>query len=158
MYCRRLCRAASFPQNYDLIISSLSIHHLPDPAKRKLYKKIYAHLEPGGIFVNADQVRGETPEIEQFYREKWIQQVVALGATAQELTSALERMREDRSRRWHHGSSGCMPLFIDVNCWYRNYSFAVWGGSRACGGEECGAMRHALGDDAIVDSVRKKTI
>ncbi|WP_225445976.1 class I SAM-dependent methyltransferase [Paenibacillus arenosi] len=42
------------PEKYDIIISSLSIHHLTDADKQTLYKNIYLHLKPSGIFINAD--------------------------------------------------------------------------------------------------------
>lgn len=41
---------------YDVVVSLLSIHHLPDSQKRKLFKRIYQILKPKGIFVNGDFV------------------------------------------------------------------------------------------------------
>jgi len=39
----------TFPASpFDLIISSLSIHHLIDEEKKKLFKDIYRKLKPGG--------------------------------------------------------------------------------------------------------------
>ena len=51
---------------YDAIISSLSIHHLEDEAKQTLFSRIFQLLKPGGVFVNADQVLGETPFLDGF--------------------------------------------------------------------------------------------
>lgn len=59
-----------FPQKYDIIISSLSIHHLTDNEKQKLYQKIYDNLKENGIFVNADQVRGRTSLTEKLYKQQ----------------------------------------------------------------------------------------
>jgi len=123
-------KAESFDQNYDLIISSLSIHHLTAKEKQKLFKTIYAHLKAGGIFINADQVLGEAQNIEKTYRNKWIEQVKAEGVADQELNAALERMKEDKMSKltsqiqWLKESG-----FSGVNCWYKNYSFAVFSGS-----------------------------
>lgn len=122
-------QAESFEQNYDLIISSLSIHHLSAKEKQELFKNIYAHLKAGGIFVNADQVLGETEEIEKIYRSRWIEQAKAKGTTDEELNAALERMKEDKMStlasqvQWLKESG-----FADINCWYKNYSFAVYSG------------------------------
>ncbi len=46
---------------FDLVISSLSTHHLEDEEKRALFGSIYRLLRKGGIFINIDQIRGETP-------------------------------------------------------------------------------------------------
>ena len=49
--------------NYDLVMSSIAIHHVEDPFKLKLYTKVYQSLKKGGIFIFADQTRGITDEI-----------------------------------------------------------------------------------------------
>ena len=51
----------------DLVISSLAIHHLADPEKRRLFKKIYSSLSPGGAFINVDQVKGATDHFVNLY-------------------------------------------------------------------------------------------
>ncbi len=46
---------------YDIVISALAIHHLEDAEKVNLYRNVFDVLNPGGIFINADQVSGRTP-------------------------------------------------------------------------------------------------
>jgi tRNA (cmo5U34)-methyltransferase len=41
----------------DAVVSTLSIHHLPDTRKQGIFREIYQHLEPGGWYVNFDPVR-----------------------------------------------------------------------------------------------------
>ena len=48
----------------DAVISALSIHHLPDARKRTLFGEIYAHLKPGGWYVNYDPVRAPDPSLD----------------------------------------------------------------------------------------------
>jgi tRNA (cmo5U34)-methyltransferase len=55
-------RQADLGGPYDIVCSALSIHHLEHDEKRSLYKRIFAALNPGGIFVNAEQVEGETED------------------------------------------------------------------------------------------------
>lgn len=57
-------------ENYDIIISSLSIHHLNDKEKYTLYRKIYQHLNNQGVFINADEVIAPTDTLEKLYVEK----------------------------------------------------------------------------------------
>ncbi len=121
----------SFSQNYDLIISSLSIHHLTAIEKQRLFKTIYSHLKSGGIFINADQVLGDTEGIEKTYRSKWIEQVKKRGINPEELNAALERMKEDKLTtlssqiQWLKDAG-----FINVNCWFQHYSFVVFSGGK----------------------------
>lgn len=125
-------RTDALDRSYDVIISSLSIHHLTDNQKQNLFETIFHHLREGGIFINADQVLGETEEIEGVYRKKWLDQVRDNGVTDSELSAVLERMQEDRMSplsqhiRWLKDAG-----FSKVNCWYKNYSFTVLSGSRS---------------------------
>ncbi|MBU0967196.1 MAG: class I SAM-dependent methyltransferase [Proteobacteria bacterium] len=124
-------RIPSLGEQFDLIMSSLSIHHLDQRQKQELFGKVFAHLAPGGVFVNADQALGETAEIEKIYRQKWLEQVKGNGVTDAELQGALTRMKEDRmsTLSWQLASLQDAG-FHDVNCWYQHYSFAVYSGSR----------------------------
>lgn len=55
---------------YDIIISSLSIHHLTNSDKNKLYEKIYDALEYNGTFINADLSLGSTDTVEESFKNK----------------------------------------------------------------------------------------
>lgn len=116
---------------FDLIISALSIHHLADPQKEALFARCYEALAPGGFFVNADQVLGQTEEIERIYRQTWLSQVKACGASETELAAALERMQADRMAPLGFQLDSLREIgFHNVNCWYKNYSFAVFSGEK----------------------------
>ncbi len=117
------------PGRYEAVVSALSIHHLDASEKRDLFRKVYGVLRDGGVFVNADQVLGPTPEIEARYREAWLRQVRERGVSEGDLAAALERMKEDKSstleeqKAWLEEAS-----FEQVDCLYKSYSFAVYGG------------------------------
>ncbi|MBC1237624.1 class I SAM-dependent methyltransferase [Nostoc sp. 2RC] len=117
--------------SYDLVISALSIHHLPDSDKQSLYQKIYNILNPGGMFVNADQVLGKTTDLEKLYRQHWLNSVLALGISHEDLKAAQKRMEYDCMTpldvqlRWLEAAG-----FQNVDCWYKNFSFTVFGGYR----------------------------
>ncbi|MEW6517943.1 MAG: class I SAM-dependent methyltransferase [Thermodesulfobacteriota bacterium] len=116
---------------FELIISSLSIHHLDERRKQELFARVYAHLAPGGLFVNADQVLGENAELERQYRQRWLSQVKAGGASEAELQAALARMQEDRMSTLSWQLAALKEAgFQNVNCWYQHYSFAVYSGSK----------------------------
>jgi tRNA (cmo5U34)-methyltransferase len=119
------------PGGFDLVASALSIHHLSDEAKRILFRKAEWALVPGGTFINADQVKGATDVIDRRYRDHWLRKVRESGIGEEELAAALERTKYDRmgdlesQLRWL-GEAG----FRDVDCVYKNFSFAVYGGQR----------------------------
>lgn len=120
-----------FGGSYDAVISALSIHHLSDPDKKRLYQRIYYALYPGGIFVNADQVKGRTPELEKLYRQHWLDSVGSRGISQEELEAAKKRMEYDRMATLERQLSWLETAgFQDVDCWYKNFSFAVFGGHR----------------------------
>ncbi|MCL2049162.1 MAG: methyltransferase domain-containing protein [Defluviitaleaceae bacterium] len=61
-----------FPEKYDLVVSSLALHHLENNRdKLHFYKKIYSALNQGGVFINADVVLGSDTAIQDVYLEKW---------------------------------------------------------------------------------------
>jgi tRNA (cmo5U34)-methyltransferase len=69
------------PQSFDLIISSIAIHHIPDEEKAKLYQQVYFLLKLDGVFVFADQTRGITEEIYQRHIARWKEEAFKLGST-----------------------------------------------------------------------------
>ncbi|WNS77725.1 class I SAM-dependent methyltransferase [Domibacillus sp. DTU_2020_1001157_1_SI_ALB_TIR_016] len=102
----------TFDRNYDLVISSLSIHHLPDEEKKKLYQRIFSFLNSGGVFVNADQVLGDTPFIESLYKEDWRNKVERSGLSLQEIEAAYERTKLDK-----------MSTLEEQLCWLKESGF-----------------------------------
>ena len=62
-----------FEEQYDVIVSSLALHHIKtDEDKKKFYSKIYSSLKEGGVFLNSDVVLGSNEKLSQIYRGKWI--------------------------------------------------------------------------------------
>jgi tRNA (cmo5U34)-methyltransferase len=113
------------------VVSSLSIHHLEADRKRALFPLIFAALQPGGVFLNADQVAGPTPALETLYQQRWVEGVRALGATEQQIADSLYRQLEDRRTPLDQQLAWLRDAgFTDVDCCYKSNSFAVFGGAR----------------------------
>jgi tRNA (cmo5U34)-methyltransferase len=114
---------------WDLVISALAIHHLDDNAKQALFRRIHAGLRPGGLFVNAEQVLGPTPEAESRYARLWLEQVRAAGVPEAEIAKAQERMRHDRCATVEDQLAWMREAgFRDVDCSFKAWRFAVLGG------------------------------
>ncbi|MBO7718651.1 MAG: class I SAM-dependent methyltransferase [Methanosphaera sp.] len=84
-----------FKDNYDIIISSLSIHHLNDKEKYTLYRKIYQHLNNQGVFINADEVIAPTDTLEKLYVEKETTHLLKQDLTNDEKEEILYRRTLD---------------------------------------------------------------
>jgi tRNA (cmo5U34)-methyltransferase len=116
---------------FDAVVSALAIHHLDDADKRGLAARVLEVLRPGGVFVNAEQVRGPTAWLERSQREGWLQACRREGASEEELAGALARMTADRHTdtetqlRWLHELG-----YADVDCFYKRWQFAVIAGWR----------------------------
>lgn len=119
----------NLPGDFDVIVSAMSIHHLTEPEKRALYGKIYGALRAGGIFINADQVLGPTPEIERHYHAVWLRQAREKGIAETSLAECLERMKEDKQNPLLDQLAWLRETGFDpVDCAYKNFRFAVfWG-------------------------------
>lgn len=115
---------------YDAVVSALAIHHLDAAAKHALFGRVRDALEPAGVFVNADQILGETPAIDRFQHETWLRQVRGLGVAEDVLARAEERMTHDRPDTVRDQLAWLRTAgFEDVACWYRSFRFAVFGGT-----------------------------
>ena len=116
---------------YDLVISALSIHHLENPAKRELFRKIYRSLRPGGLFVNVDQALGPGVRGEELYEGAWLRDVRESGVSEGTLEKAKERMKEDRNASLSDQLGWLSEAgFEGIDCWYKRFRFVVYGGYR----------------------------
>jgi tRNA (cmo5U34)-methyltransferase len=111
---------------WDLVISALAIHHLSDEEKKGLFRRIHDALAPGGLFVNAEQILGSTPEIDERYVRRWHDAIRAAGASDESVARAEARMTFDQS------STICDQLdwmrnagFEQVDCTFQAWRFAV---------------------------------
>lgn len=116
---------------WDAIVSALSIHHLTHDAKRVLFTRVASALVPGGTFVNAEQVLGETPAVEARNAAWWHREIRRLGATEAEVAAAGERMSHDvmatvaEQLAWMRAAG-----LADAACHYRHHRFAVLSAQR----------------------------
>ncbi|GGE68436.1 tRNA (cmo5U34)-methyltransferase [Pedobacter psychrotolerans] len=121
------------PENhYDLVVSGLAIHHLPDELKQQLFIKIAKTLKSGGWFINADQVLGGTDLAEKIYTENWKNHVAQNpNLTEEEKHSAFERIKVDimaplkPQLEWLENAG-----LQNANCYYQYYNFVVFAANK----------------------------
>lgn len=115
-------------QRFDLVISSLSIHHLAGDDKRDVFRRIYAALREKGLFINVDQVKGPTAYLQDLYWTNWLDKVRERGGTE-------DRIRESVQRRTAYDRDALLTDqllwlgeagFVNVDCVYKNYFVGVF--------------------------------
>ena len=120
-------------QTFDLVISSLAIHHLADDEKAALFCAIYQRLRRGGIFINIDQIRGETAYLRNLYWEYWL-------ANVRRAKAAEAQIRESIARRTTYDQDALLTDqlhwlraagFESVDCVYKHYFIGVFFGRKA---------------------------
>ncbi len=111
------------------MVSALSIHHLQDGEKRALYRAVLDALAPGGVFVNADNVRAEDPAVQALHRAAWIEKIREAGVGEDELARALERTKVDVLAPLEMQLGWLRELgFGRVGCFQAWHHFAVFAG------------------------------
>ena len=83
-------------EDFDLIISALSIHHLEHGQKQALFTRIYEKLPVKGAFVNYDQFCAETPVINDWIDTYWESQIMQSGLSEKDIELWRERKKLDR--------------------------------------------------------------
>lgn len=116
---------------YCAIVSGLAIHHLPHELKQLLFKKIFKALKPGGLFINADQVAGETEYIDEINKSTWVTKVKNSPLTENEKESAFERVKLDIFAKLSDQLNWLQDTgFENVNNYYQYYNFVVFAGQK----------------------------
>lgn len=117
----------AYTETYDIVISSLSIHHLSHQHKRGLFQKIHSLLEAGGAFVNADQVLGPSPFFVEQYKNDWERTIHASGLGPDAIAAAIERRKLDLNATEHDQLQWLREArFQHVDCVYKHHDFAVF--------------------------------
>lgn len=123
--------------DFDLVVSSLAIHHLHLEEKRSLFEYIHNHLQTGGYFLNVDTVKAPTKELESWYRIFWSEWI----RENQEKLNITERFdhipEEYKNNPDNHPDTLKKQLdalksvgFRQVDCYYKYGIFAMFGGRR----------------------------
>lgn len=121
-------RTLQVTHDFDLVISSLSIHHLADGEKQSLFRSIYGVLRKPGLFINIDQIRGETAYLRELYWNNWLTQV-------RQRESSEARIQESMDRRITYDRDALLTDqlhwltdtgFTNVDCVYKNFFVGVF--------------------------------
>ena len=111
---------------FDLIVSALSIHHLENEDKIKLFSHIYDKLPSNGLFVNYDQFCAGDTEIDHWFDSYWISQLERSGLTDHDMELWKERRKLDKECSAEEEIKMLRQTgFKNVKCVYSYQKFSV---------------------------------
>lgn len=133
---QELLAGAPVPGEFDLVLSSLAIHHLSRVEKAALYRWIYERLKPGGLFINNDVVRAAAQPLEDWYLKLWHDWIAGHSA-ARDKPELLDVPQRYKHNPDNHPDSLRDQLtmlesagFTAVDCYYKLGIFALFGGQK----------------------------
>lgn len=126
------------PQSYDLIVSSLAIHHLTMEEKTALFRTIYSHLNVDGCFLNIDVVLAPSDALEKWYLLLWKQWIDErksfVGIAGSQFDDIAGRYKDNTDNKPDTLDMQLNALqtigFKDVDCFYKYGIFTMYGGKK----------------------------
>ena len=114
---------------FHAVISSLAIHHLADEEKQGLFRRIFQVLVPGGIFINGEQILGESDWQQKLFEDTHLDGARALGSGEEEIKAAQERMTYDKCATLSEQVSWLKEIgFQNAASFFHSFRFAVYAG------------------------------
>ena len=125
-------------QKFDLVVSSMAIHHLTMNEKKTLFGNIYSYLNEGGYFVNIDVILARAESLEQWYLRLWQgwmdEKKASLGIERERFSDIIMRYKQLNENKPDVLEGQLNALkdigFKDVDCFYKYGIFAVYGGKK----------------------------
>ena len=127
----------NFSADFDLIISSLAIHHLSKEEKYTMFKYIYNHLVDGGFFINMEVILPLSPSLEEWYLilwKEWIQEneiKLGLEESFQHIPVKYKNNPDNHPNSLGYQLDALKRIgFKNVDCHYKYGIFTMYGGER----------------------------
>ena len=134
-------RPQALKGGFDMIISSLAIHHIPTGRRAELFDYIHSLLKDGGRFINFDICKSLTEGLEDFYVKLWEERVIKLEE-ASGMEVDYKRFMNTHRDREHKERLLTLTAQLDtlresgfkeVDIYYKHGLFAVYGAQREGG-------------------------
>ncbi|HEY1207627.1 MAG: methyltransferase domain-containing protein [Bryobacteraceae bacterium] len=133
-------RAAAPFGPFDAVVSGFSIHHQPDTRKNEIYAEIHELLASGGIFVNVEHVAPGSPWLGRVNDEAFLDSLQRWqpAVPREEIETTYYRRADKDANILAPVETQCEWLraigFTDVDCYFKAFELAVFGGRRATSG------------------------
>jgi len=125
---------------FDAVISGFAIHHLIHERKRALYTEIFNLLNDGGTFVNCEHVASVSPRVERFFDEVMSEHLYERRRERGEDVT-FEQVFQEFLTRPDRAANILLQVevqcgwlreigFRDVDCYWKLFELAIFGGVR----------------------------
>jgi tRNA (cmo5U34)-methyltransferase len=127
-------------ENFDLIISGFSIHHINNEKKKSLYNDIFHLLRPNGIFLNLEHVASPSDKLEELFSELFddamfdYQKHIGDEKTKEEIKEIYTDPNHKKLNILESVELQCDWLrkigFSNVDCYMKIFELALFGGNK----------------------------
>jgi tRNA (cmo5U34)-methyltransferase len=118
-----------FGTGYDVVFAGLVLQHTDDAGRRAFLKKALTRMNPKGILLSRDVVRGPTQRLTDEYERLWQLYMRAQGEDGAFWYSKFQAKDQPSTvsdqMKWMTDAG-----FIDVDCYWRHLNFAITGGRK----------------------------
>lgn len=94
-------------QQFDVVVSSFAIHHVKTRNRMKLYSDIWAVLKDGGLFINCDFFKAESPDVVEWEFDTFIVQSIEKLMERPAIEDVSEEALAERHRGEDMGEEPC---------------------------------------------------
>lgn len=128
---------AALSQEFDAVLTSLTVHHLSDDRKQALFTGIFEHLTPGGWYLNYDPVNADDPVVAEAW-QRVNDRLDPSAAAKRHNRTPLEQERHENHIRY------MIPLgpqleflrhagFEGIDVYWKSLDNVIYGGRRPAG-------------------------
>lgn len=124
----------NFPEHsFDLVVSSMALHHLTDTEKPVLYQRLFNWLKPEGLFRCGDETLALPAQAQSRNMTHWESWARQNGATDEDIA-----LWSEHAEKYDHYSTLANHFkwleqvgFQDVDCYWRKLMWTVFGARKA---------------------------
>ncbi len=117
---------------FDLVVSSMALHHLLDSEKPELYTRIYRWLKPNGLFRCGDETLAVPAEAHALNLSQWESWARQCGATQADID-----LWSEHAEKYDHYAPLASHFqwlaqsgFQEIECYWRKLMWTVFGGRK----------------------------
>jgi tRNA (cmo5U34)-methyltransferase len=127
---------ATSEREFDSVVSCLALHHIAFEKRVGLYRSIREILKPDGVFINSDLFKCESPVINQWEFDTWIEWITCRIRDQQGIETSFDEVKNTQleiSRRtddkpgtiWDMQNDMREAGFHSVDCVWKYQNFAI---------------------------------